>query len=156
MHRYDIAPPPFVVTGRREPRRRGSTIGFGTGHRNRCFERRDSLLGRSDARSDLALALRHQGKLDDAIIEFRDAIEIDPKDVDAPNNLGVAPRDQGKLDDAVAESRRTIEIDPKDADVHNNLGGALADQGKLDDVIIEYRRVIEIDPKNENAQRNAP
>ena len=86
MRRYDIASPPFVVTGRREPRQRGSIIGFGTGHRNRCFERRDSLLGRSDARSDLALALRHQGKLDDAIIEYRRVIEIDPKNENAQRN----------------------------------------------------------------------
>ena len=125
MRRYDIAPPPFVVTGRREPRQR-LYYWFGTGHRKRCFERRGSLLARSDAHSELALALRDQGKLDDAIIEFRDAIEIDPKDVDAPNNLGVAPRDQGKLDDAVAESRRTIEIDPKDADVRKHTASSPA------------------------------
>ena len=112
MRRYDIASPPFVVTGRREPRQRGPIIGFGTGHRNRCFERRGSLLARSDARSDLALALRHQGKLDDAIIEYRRVIEIDQKNDNAhatppdvapvppklvTNSLPLSPRSAGRF-----------------------------------------------------------
>src|SRR5260370_160177 len=73
----------------------------------------------------LKAALRGQGKLDDAIAEYRRAIEIDPNYAFAHNNLGVALRGQGKLDDAIAEYRRAIEIDPNSERARRNLELAL-------------------------------
>ena len=45
---------------------------------------------------------RDQGKLDEAIAEYREAIRLKPDDAEAHNNLGIALHDQGKLDEAIA------------------------------------------------------
>jgi tetratricopeptide (TPR) repeat protein len=93
------------------------------------------------------MALNDQKKLDEAIAEYRQAIEIDPKFAPAHYGLGLALYDQKRLDDAIAEYRKAIEIDPKYAFAHSNLGMALHAQKKLDEAIAEYRQAIEIDPK---------
>ncbi len=53
--------------------------------------------------------------MDEAIAEYRKAIELDPKYVYAHNNLGMALRDKGRVDEAIAEWKKVIELDPKNA-----------------------------------------
>src|SRR5262249_46619578 len=72
------------------------------------------------AHNNLGNALRDQGKLDEAVAEYRKVIELDPKLAFAHSNLGNALRDQRKLDEAVTESRKAIELDPKMAPAHYN------------------------------------
>jgi tetratricopeptide (TPR) repeat protein len=70
---------------------------------------------------NLGLALAGQGKLDEAIAEYRHAIELDPKNGDPHNNLGLTLKDQGKLDDAIAEYHHAIELNPKNENAHAAL-----------------------------------
>ena len=53
-----------------------------------------------------AIALADQGKLDEAIAEYREAIRLKPDDAEAHNNLGNDPERQGKLDEAIADIPR--------------------------------------------------
>ena len=64
---------------------------------------------------NLGYVLREQGKLDEAIAEYRTAIRLQPDDADAHTNLGIALRKQGKLDEAIAEYRAAIRLKSKDA-----------------------------------------
>ena len=89
----------------------------------------------------------NQGKLDEAIAEYRAAIELNPKYAYAHTNLGNALYRQGKLDEAIACFRQAIEIEPKLATAHSNMGVALFAQGKLSEAIACYRQVIDINPK---------
>ncbi len=98
--------------------------------------------------------LSDQGKLDDAIVEYKKAIEIDPKDATPHNNLGIALRSQGKLDDAIVEYKKAIELDPKFAKPHNNLGDAFNMQYRLDEGIAEYKKANELDPNNSRVRSN--
>jgi Flp pilus assembly protein TadD len=54
------------------------------------------------AHTILGSALRAQGKLDEAVAEYREAIRLKPDDLSAHNCLGGALRAQGKLDETVA------------------------------------------------------
>ena len=72
-----------------------------------------------------AIALKDQGKLDEAVACYRRALELKPDYAEAHNNLGNALKDQGKLDEAVACYRRALELKPDFAEAHNNLGNAL-------------------------------
>ncbi len=100
----------------------------------------------STVRLQLADALLRQGKLDEAVAQYREGIRLDKENAYAHNDLGVALNRQGKRDEALAEYRKATELDPKDAPAHNNLGNALREQGKLDEAIAEHRQAIELDP----------
>jgi superkiller protein 3 len=81
--------------------------------------------------------LRDQKKLDEAVLAYRKAIELDPKDADAHSNLGKvlndlawtlatdpapARRDPGR---AVSAAREAVEMNPQERNHHNTLGVAL-------------------------------
>ncbi|MBI3862500.1 MAG: protein kinase [Planctomycetia bacterium] len=70
-----------------------------------------------------------QVKPEEAIAEYRKAIEL-KSDYAAPHvNLGEILNRQGKLDEAVTEYRKAIELRPDDAMAHNNLAWALISSG---------------------------
>ena len=71
--------------------------------------------GSAMAHTRLGIALATQGKLDEAIAEFREAIRLKPDDAAAHYNLGNALHDHGKLDEAIAECREAIRLKPDDA-----------------------------------------
>ena len=95
---------------------------------------------------NLGVALRDQGKLDEAVAAHRQAMWINPEFAEAHSNLGITLRDQGKLDQAVAALREAIRIKPNYAEAFSNLGAALRDQGKLDDAVAALREAIQIRP----------
>jgi tetratricopeptide (TPR) repeat protein len=99
------------------------------------------------ARSNLGVLRYNQGKLEEAISEYRLAIRLDPKNAAAHVNLGNALLDQGKLEEAISEFRLAIQLDPKNASAHYDFGVALGDQGKVAEAISEYRLAIRLAPK---------
>lgn len=106
------------------------------------------------AHFSLAVALENEGKIPDAIAEYRRAIEIRPSYALAHKNLGVLLIKQKDIDAALTECRLAIAWDPLDAAAHNNLGAALKEQGQMRDAIASYRRAIEIDPTYSLAHYN--
>ena len=102
----------------------------------------------------LGLALDNQGKRDEAIAEYREAVRLKPEYAEAHNNFGVTLRAQGKQDEATAEYRLAIRLKPDNAEAHNNLGVSLNDQGKLDEAIAEYREAIRLKPEYATAHNN--
>jgi tetratricopeptide (TPR) repeat protein len=96
--------------------------------------------------SNLAAALREQGKLDEAITACRQAVRIRPDYAEAHCNLGAVLSDQGKPDEAVAAYRRALRIRPDYAEAYCSLGVILRNQGKLDEAVAAYRQAIRIRP----------
>ena len=85
----------------------------------------------ADAHYNRGITLAEQGKLEEAIAEFRAARSGSIPTTPTPTtNLGLALTDQGKLDEAIAEFRAAIRIDPDRAEGHTNLGRALARAGE--------------------------
>ena len=56
---------------------------------------------------------------------FRKAIEIDSRDIEAYNNLGHVLKNIGDLKGAVENFSRAIKIDPQSKESYFNLGVAL-------------------------------
>ena len=82
---------------------------------------------------------RDQGKLDEAIANYQQALRLKPDYAEAYNNLGNALKDQGKLEEAIASYQQALRLKPDYAEAYNNLGNALKDQGKLEEAIASYR-----------------
>ena len=77
-----------------------------------CVRRSGSSPISAYAHANLGVALMRQGKLDEAIAEYREAIRLRPDDGPTHFNLGTALGRQGKLDEA---DRRVPRGDPAPA-----------------------------------------
>ncbi len=108
----------------------------------------------SFAHKCLGSDLQMQGRLDEAMIHYRKALEIDPHYADAHNELGRALIDKGRLGEADAHCRKALEIDPDCAEAHNNLGNVLANRGQSDEAIARYQKALEIKPDFAEAHHN--
>jgi hypothetical protein len=91
-----------------------------------------------EAYSNLGVALREKGRLDEAIDAHRSALRLKPDYTDAWRNLGVALNASGQFDEATAAFRRALEIKPDFADVHFNLGILLLLRGDFQNGWPEY------------------
>jgi len=81
--------------------------------------------------SNLGVVLNDQGKLEEAIAAYRQAISIKPDFAEAYSNLGNSLNDQGKVDEAIAAYRQAISIRPDFPEAHSNLLFCLNDDDKL-------------------------
>jgi Tfp pilus assembly protein PilF len=94
------------------------------------------------ARNNLGIALDHNGDVDEAIAEYREALRLDEDFRGAHCNLGIALGAKWDLDGAIVEYRQALRLDNDDA--HYILGNALRDKGDVDGAIAEYREAIQI------------
>ncbi len=104
--------------------------------------------------SNFGVIFKNLGKLQDAELSYRKAIEIKPDFPDAHSNLGNILRDLGKLKDAELSTRKAIELNPDYAAAHNNLGNILNDIGKSKEAELSYCKAIEINPDYAEAHYN--
>jgi len=95
---------------------------------------------------NLGFSLAEQGLYDEAIVEYRKALQLYPDYTEARTGLGVALMRKGYLGPAIQEFVRVLEIDPNFLRARNNLGRVLAAQGYYDEAIRELQKAIEIDP----------
>ena len=108
----------------------------------------------AETRTNLGVALKDQGKLDEAVACHRQALQLKPDYAEAHNNLGNALREQGQQEEAVACYRRALELKPDFAGAHNNLGIVFKEQAKLEEAIACYRRALQLKPDYAEAHSN--
>jgi len=90
------------------------------------------------------IALGNQGKYNEAIKCFNEAIRLDPKEVDAWNNKGVALVIQEKYDEAIKAFDEAIRLDPNLAGAWNNKGVALKALGRSDETGLKHNSAMKL------------
>jgi tetratricopeptide (TPR) repeat protein len=107
---------------------------------------RKALPGRptAETHNGLGYALARQGRTDEAIAEFRSAIDANPKFTPAYNNLAEALVQQGKLEEAVQYYRRSLAEKPNPA-VENALGAVLRKLGRTDAATTRFGKANALD-----------
>lgn len=101
--------------------------------------------------NNLGVCLHLQGKIGEAIANYRLAIDIDPEHADPQSNMGAAMQRQGQLDEAAASFRRALELNPGHRDANINFGALLLHMGRFDDAVLASRRWLAIAPDSETA-----
>ena len=104
--------------------------------------------GLSDPRifSNYALILKNIGKLKEAELFTRKAIELNPRFVNAYVNLGNILQHTGRLEEAETSSLKAIELKWDCPVAHYNLGLISKALGKSEQSEISYRKAIELNP----------
>ena len=100
----------------------------------------------AEARNNLGRALAIQGRIEDAIANYLEALSLKPELAEAHNNLGDALARQGKFDEAIGRFSMALALDPDLAQAHDNLGRALARQGKSAEAIDHFSRALVLKP----------
>jgi tetratricopeptide (TPR) repeat protein len=101
----------------------------------------------------LGFVLSKQGKLDEAVAQFREAIRTNRGFAPAYYNLGASLETQGKLEEA-ADAYRDLVRDHPSARAHNKLGAVLVELGRTDEAVRELQAAIAMDPGYADARRN--
>ena len=88
------------------------------------------------------------GRTDDAINAYKQAIEIKPSPA-YYNNLGGIYGRTGKIPEAMAAYNKSAELDPQNAaQAYRNGGITLYNTGRLKEAIEPLKKATELDPKN--------
>jgi tetratricopeptide (TPR) repeat protein len=103
------------------------------------------------AQDNLGFALLTQGKFDEAIGHFQEAIRLVPEFVEAHMSLGSALASKGQGDKATREFQETVRLKPDWAEAHYNLGLMLKGNGQIEEAIRQFQEVIRLEPNNADA-----
>jgi tetratricopeptide (TPR) repeat protein len=94
------------------------------------------------------------GKVPDAEINYKKALEKDPKSVSPVAALAALYIQAGKLPEALQKLNEVIEKTPTNANAYATRGMVYESQGKPEDAKTNYRRALELDPNSDVAANN--
>ena len=92
--------------------------------------------------ANYGLILQGLGKLKEAEISYRKAIELNPDFAQANYNLGSLLKDLGRLQEAESTTRKAIELKSDYAIAHYTLGNILRDLGDFCSAINQYKQAL--------------
>ena len=102
----------------------------------------------------LGIALRAQGRSEEAIEHFFAAERLNPDHPGVIYNLANAYQSQGDLTHAIQFYERVLVLDPKHPKAHNNLAIALQSQGNMPAAVEHFRTQLELSPSSARARYN--
>ena len=102
----------------------------------------------------LGTTLGMQGRTEEAIEHYLQAVRLKPDYVEAHNNLGIALGMQGRTEEAIEHFLKVSQLKPDDARVHNNLGNALGMQGRTEEAIEHFLKALQLKPDYAGAHNN--
>ena len=106
------------------------------------------------AHNNLGILLQKTGRTEEAVDQFRAALEFFPDYSAAHYNLANALRETGYIDEAIAHFRRALEIHPNNATTHLHFGDALMQAKRDNEGIAEYTIALQLNPGLTGAHYN--
>jgi predicted TPR repeat methyltransferase len=121
---------------------------------NRRDRRAAAKQGNAEAICAAAAALKAQGRLEESVQRYREALVVAPRSAVAHNNLANVLTLLGRIDEAATHLRQALAASPDAFQVHNNLANALKRLGDTTDAIAHYRMAISAKPDFAEAHLN--
>jgi tetratricopeptide (TPR) repeat protein len=90
-------------------------------------------------------------EFDRAIVDYSNAIRLDPKDSKAYLNRGIAWKELGQFDRAIADYTVAIRLSPKSENAYANRGESWRLKGDLDRALADQDRAVALNTKGYNA-----
>ena len=98
------------------------------------------------ARNNLGTTLLDQGRLNEALSYFEQALEENPNKAEIYNNIGNTLLQLGRVDESFSPLQKALDLDPNRPDVRSNLGNALLRTGRLEESIVQLRAALNVQP----------
>ena len=92
----------------------------------------------------LGLAYHDVKDFDNAIIQYKKSLSLNPLQPDVHNNIGVSYFNRGDVDTAIMHFKHALSINPSHADAHYNLGIAYGEKGLVDLAQEEIRKGMKL------------
>ena len=102
----------------------------------------------------LGIALQKKGYFNESILNFNQAINIQPNFDQAHNNLGNVLKDIGKFNEAIASYQQALKLNPNYAEAHSNLGNAFKALGKFEKAIANHQQALKLNPNYAEGHSN--
>lgn len=96
----------------------------------------------------------HEEEFENAIEEWKKALEFIPKDAEVYNFLGIAYHRVGELDSAIMEYKKAFDLDPKYHQAVNNTGYIYFLKGDYQTALKYFDKALQIEPTYKQAQLN--
>lgn len=107
-----------------------------------------------DALNGYGIALADQGRVGEAVAQFRRALEIDPNSAPALQNLGIVALRGNDLRAAEEYLNRALALNPRLPLALNTLGVARARRNDLDGAVVAWKEAVALDPRQYDALYN--
>jgi hypothetical protein len=104
--------------------------------------------------NNLGTSVWQQGRVAEAEVIYRRALDEAPDDFGVLNNLGNALWEQTRSGDAVPFYRRALRLRPDAAETRMNLGVALSDLGEFDEALACFDSALRLQPDFPEAMDN--
>jgi len=104
--------------------------------------------------NNLGNVLSRQGRTEDAIKLYLQALRINPDFEEAHNNLGLALKKNGHIEEAKEHYLQALRINPESEKTHLNLGNILYNQGRTEEAKEHYLQALKKNPESEEAHNN--
>jgi Tfp pilus assembly protein PilF len=98
------------------------------------------------AHYNLGVTLWKNGRRQEAIEQYEQALSLKPDHALAHNNLGLALQKTGRLRDAISHYKQALRLEPGYVEALNNLGVALAEMGAEREALEHYERALQLRP----------
>jgi predicted O-linked N-acetylglucosamine transferase (SPINDLY family) len=95
---------------------------------------------------DLAVAHHQRGRLDQAVVLYREVLQSSPRHFDALHLCAVIAAQRGDPASALGMFDRALKIESGNAAALNNRGMALRDLGRLEEALADFDRAARIRP----------
>lgn len=95
-----------------------------------------------------------EGNYDEAIVQYRKAIEFDPKACEARTALGMAYARKNEFDRALPPLSEAIRVNPYHIDAHVAAAYVLQNLGRIDEAILGYQAALKLNPHHKPALFN--
>lgn len=106
------------------------------------------------AHNNLGNLLLEQGKLNEAILHFKHAIEVRPDVAEGYSNLGNALAQTGEIKEALSQYEKALRLRTDLPEVHNNYANLLAARRRFAEAQAEYERAIALRPRSADTHNN--
>jgi protein O-mannosyl-transferase len=98
------------------------------------------------AHNSLGAVLALEGRGEEAVPHYQEALSIKPDYPLAHSNYGLALFDRGQVADAIAHYQKALQVAPADPNTHYNFGLALQRTGRTAEAIAEYQKALQLRP----------